>query len=397
MLQRLINQWKGEVVLRVESGFPERVLNVCAARQIPFWDLRWESPLAFTFTMTRRDFARLRGAAERLDCAIRVERRAGVPFFLRRFRRRYALVAGLGLGLLACFFGSFFIWDIEIEGNVTVREEEILRALERNGVSIGTFGYDIQSEQLRNRILLELPELIYIAVNVHGCRAHVQVRERLVGPASVDKRQPGNTVASRDALVTDIRPYDGKKLVLPGTMVQKGQLLISGVTDDEQAGTRFLRGMGEVYGRTWYTLDCKTTDTALEKRYTGEEHTRFALCWGERRVNLYLGGSPDLTGCDKTVTRTPLELPGGFPLPITVVRETYRVYEIAETPRAADSAKAAGRLMLEEYLLSGLEGEVKGSIVTAEELDGVWQTRLQAECEEQIGVFVEIPLQSGEG
>ena len=395
MLQRTVNFWKGEVTLRVESGFPERVVNLCAARGIPFWDLRWESPVAFTFTMTRRDFARLRRAAERLDCVIRVERRAGLPFFLGRFRRRYVLVAGLCLCLLAGSFGSFFIWDIEIEGNRQVREEEILRALERHGVSVGTFGYRIRSEDLRNHILLDIPELIYIAVNVRGCRAHVQVRERLEGPEEADKRLPGNTVARRDALITDIKPYDGKKMVLPGTTVREGQLLIAGVTDDEQAGTRFLRGMGEVYGRTWYTLDCRSADTVLRKRYTGEEHVRFALCWGTRRLNLYLGEGPELAGCDKTTTRVRLTLPGGFALPLTLVRDTYRVYEVEEAPRAESEAEVYARRTLRAYLeqcLRAGEGSAEQITFATATAGGVTTTRLQAECLEQIGKFVEISL-----
>ena len=99
MLQRAVNYWKGHVKLRVVSGFPERVLNICAARQIPFWGLEWEDDLTFTFTMTRKDYARLQKAAERMDCTIHVVEKEGMPYLLRRFRRRYALVIGLGLCL----------------------------------------------------------------------------------------------------------------------------------------------------------------------------------------------------------------------------------------------------------------------------------------------------------
>ena len=58
MLKHLVNLLKGEVTGRVESGFPERVLNLCAEYGIVFWDLSWESQVAFTFTMTRRDWKR---------------------------------------------------------------------------------------------------------------------------------------------------------------------------------------------------------------------------------------------------------------------------------------------------------------------------------------------------
>ena len=387
MLQRAVNFWKGHVRLRVESGFPERVLNICAARQIAFWDLEWESPLSFFFTMTRADLRRLRRAAERLGCDVRVVEQAGMPFLLRRFRRRYVLVAGLALCALTLFVGSFFIWDFQVEGNQRVREEAILRALERQGVGLGTFGFSIDSEQLRNDILLDLPELSYIAVNVRGCRAQVQVRERIPAPEIVDKRRSGNTVARRDGLITDIRPLDGEKLVLPGATVQEGQLLISGVTDDVQAGTRFLRGMGEVTARTWYDLRCRVPQTVRRKEYTGEARSRFALCWGGRRWNLYWG-APLPEGCDKAVERRRLTLPGGYVLPLTLVTETLRFYEETEIPRSQEQAEALASAALEGYLASLVEGEVESRRLATVPLDGGYLTALQAECREQIGVFV---------
>ena len=182
MLKHIVNLLKGQVTGRVESGFPERVLNLCAEYGIFFWDLQWESPVAFTFTMTRRDWKRLRSLSKRLDCGLTAVGWQGAPFFLGRLRRRYALWIGLGVCALLLAYSSFFIWDFEIEGNETVSQEEILRALEKYGVGFGTYGYAVDSFELRNLILLEIPELSYIAVNVRGCRAYVQVRERVYAP-----------------------------------------------------------------------------------------------------------------------------------------------------------------------------------------------------------------------
>ena len=168
MLQHVVNLLKGEVTGRVESGFPERVLNLCAEYGIFFWELQWESPVAFTFTLTRRDWKRLRALSKRLDCDLTAVSWQGAPFFLGRIRRRYVLWIGLGLGALLLAGCSFFIWDFEIEGNETVSQQEILRALEKYGVGFGTYGYAVDSFELRNHILLEIPELSYIAVNVNG-------------------------------------------------------------------------------------------------------------------------------------------------------------------------------------------------------------------------------------
>ena len=56
----VLNRLRGQVRLRVECAFPERVLNLCGARDLAFWDLQWESGTTFTCRMSRGDYAALR-------------------------------------------------------------------------------------------------------------------------------------------------------------------------------------------------------------------------------------------------------------------------------------------------------------------------------------------------
>ena len=151
MLQRAVNFCMGAVTVEVESAFPERILNLCGAHGIPFWDLTWRSPVCFTVTMTRKSWRRLRQQAERLDAKLTVEGREGLPYLALRLRRRTVLLAGLAACILLFFYSTFFIWDFAIEGNVTVSDEEILRSLRKNGVTLGTFAYSFRSDDLRFR------------------------------------------------------------------------------------------------------------------------------------------------------------------------------------------------------------------------------------------------------
>lgn len=392
MLKHITNLLKGEVKGRVESGFPERVLNICAEYGLSFWDLTWESGVSFTFSLTRRDWKRLRRLSRRLDCDLYALSWRGTPFFLGRLRHRYGLWITLGLCTLALFYGSFFIWDFAIEGNETVSEQEILRALEEVGVEFGTFGYAVNSFELRNNLLLKLPKLSYIAINVRGCRAYVQVRERIEPPEIISRQEPGNTIAKKDALVTAIQPWDGEKQVLPGTVVTEGQLLISGVVENDYSGTRFLRGMGEVYGRTWYTLQCAVPLTVLQKTYTGEEITRKSILIGKNRVNLYITSSNLGDTCDKIISWKQCTLPGDIPLPVTVVTETLRYYEVTPVVRKERDALTLADTVLTRRLAAYLDG---GTVVrrelTCEVVGDILRCTLTAECEEQIGKFVSIP------
>ena len=53
MLKELINRVRGQVWLRVTCPYPERVLNLCSARKLAFWDLEWEGAETFTCRMSR--------------------------------------------------------------------------------------------------------------------------------------------------------------------------------------------------------------------------------------------------------------------------------------------------------------------------------------------------------
>lgn len=390
MLEKIVNQLQGKVRVRVVSGFPERILNLCGAQKLSFWNLRWESPTEFTCELSRQDWYRLRRAAKKLDCTLTLEKKAGVPFFLGRFRRRHVLLAGLCLCGALLFFGSFFIWDFTIEGNDTVSDEEILRALQENGITIGTFGFSVDAEDLRNHVLLEIPELSWITVNVSGCQAHVQVRERIPAPELANKRKPTNVVAAQAGLILKVQALDGQAMVLPGTTVEKGQILISGVVDTDTKGARILAGMGKVYARTWYRLTT-TLPLTEEKKVYGREETKYALDFGTTRIKFYRNSSIEGKNYDKITTRRRLTF-FGIPLPVIWVRESYHIYVTEPVSVQPAEAEAKGKRILTEYLNSqmGEEDSVSSTLCSSRQKDGALVVTLTAECKQQIGKTVDI-------
>lgn len=386
MLNELVNCLRGQVRIRAECAFPERVLNLCGAQDLAFWDLKWESPTAFTCRLSRRDWKILRQVGKNLDCEFDLVGLEGVPYFLLRFRHRQALVVGLVICAMALFLGSFFIWDFQVEGNVTVPAERILRALDKNGVGLGTFGLSLNGEDIRNHVLLDVPELSWIAVNVSGCRANVQVRERTPPPVMIDRREPCNLVARRAGLVVKIQTIGGVACVVPGSAVTEGQILISGVEDTGTVGTRVLAGMGKVSARTWYNLSTTMPLTALEKRYTGKEKLGVSLLFGTRRIKFFSNSSIEGVEYDKITNRHPWNLLG-VPLPITVVTETWRFYEAVPTPQtAAQAEKTAGDILTAQlHEIVDPYGEVGTTLCSARQKGDTLLVTLSAECREEIG------------
>ena len=125
MLKKAVKLLRGSVCVRAKSAYPERMLNLCSARGIEFWDVRWIDDTALSFCVARGDLRALRRAAEGCGAEVSIERTAGTPFFFARLRRRHALFAGGILCAALLLVNSLFIWDFEVTGNETVPTETI--------------------------------------------------------------------------------------------------------------------------------------------------------------------------------------------------------------------------------------------------------------------------------
>lgn len=395
MYRKVLNYLRGQVTVEVESAAPERVLNLCAAHGIPFWGLTWLSELRLRAAIDRAELPRLREVLTRTDAVLTVVRTEGAPEVWRQYRRRYVLLAAAAVLAAVLALGSTHIWAFQVTGNDTVPTETILRTLEKYGVALGARSR-IDQEALRNQVLLELPDVVWLTVNMRGCTAHVQVVERQRPPHLYADGEITNVVAARDGLVTKIQALDGQAQVMAGTTVTAGQVLISGVVDSDQRGYRLLHGMGQVWARTWYELSVSVPLTVQEKGQEVGAVTRLAVDIGRNRIKIYGKGSMTGSDCDKMTVYHQARLPFGLTLPVTLVTERTVRYAAGEAERPMADARAEGETQLMTQLEEAL-AQSQGQLLD-HSFDAVRQgarlvVTLRAECEEQIGVSSPLDIQ----
>lgn len=403
-MQKIINFFRGSVLYTVTGAFPERFLNLCAQNAVAFWGLEWLDDHTLRLCFARKDAKKVRTLAEKVMCQAKAARRAGVPFFLAKFRRRYAFLAGLALAVAAVCVLSRFILTIEVTGNRAVSTAVILSELNRQGVRVGAYGPSIDEKVVSQEALLRIPALSWMAVNLHGTRAEVIVREKVPKPDIVDRTVPSHVVSAATGIITHMEVLEGQPLFQEGDTVLAGEILISGVIDvpepqyaDTDLGTRITHAMGNVWARTWRTMEARIPLEAQVKRYTGEEVTRYSLGILDRRLNFYGNSGISLDKYDKITSSHSLTLPGGRVMPLVLRVERYRGY--ATEPVALDAE--AARTLLEERLLErldglvGEDGEVLRTDFTVREENGILVVTLLAECREQIGRVVEFEGQVG--
>ena len=392
MYQSFLNFLRGNVLVEVTCPMPERFFNLCGAHGIPFWSVIWHDAATFNLRTTRWGYFRLKSVTRELDASMTLRREKGAPVVLRRFRRRYViLAAGLCFAVLL-WWGNTSIWAFEVTGNETVPTEQILRVLEQQGVKVGTRSLSIDQEDLRNHVLLELKDISWLAVNISGCTAHVQVVERHRPPKLMTDSEKCNIVATKAGLVTKVEALDGQAAVLPGSTVTKGQLLISGVVDSDMTGVRLLHSLGKVYARTWYDLSTSVPLAIRQTEPPEKQRTRIALIFGKTRIKFWGKGSVLGQGCDRIIQYKSVVLPFGLHLPITLRVEKTAIGEVSSVSRSVAQARQEGEQALLHNLQTLLseDGAVVTTRFSATEKNGYLIVTLQAECLEQIGKSVPI-------
>lgn len=397
-METVINTLRGTLRLEVAGPFPERFLNICAANGVDFWGVEWQDEYTLRVSVARKDAKEAERLGGRALCAVTVCSRVGMPFFLARFRRRYALLIGMALSLLTVCVLSRFVLAIEVSGNETVTDERVISALQSRGFGVGSYGPLVSEQELANLVLSDMEELAYVSIHLSGVRAHVLVRERTAAPDLLDESRPADIYAVQGGLVTEVRNFGGAVKIQEGDTVAPGDLLISGTmeyfsgTDPNQViRTDEMRANGEIWARTWRTLSARAPLTVTEKEYTGRTVTRHALRLGEKRVNFYIRGGISFPNYDKITTTDFLTLPNG--LSLALAWETEICSEFTPVEREADPAALEAELAaaLTERLSAavGEGGQVLACSSSTRTEDGFLTLTFQAECLEQIGRVIE--------
>lgn len=200
----------------------------------------------------------------------------GAPTLLRRFLHRPGLVAGTVLAVGILLLSSLFLWDVDVTGVETVPEAELRAELAAVGLSPGAFLPRLDADALAVAVRRADPRLSYVAVNLHGTVAAVQVRESVETPPRETPR-PANLVAKCDGVVVLPLIFEGERLVEAGDTVRAGDILAGGVIDTDNNGLRVTRAAGEVLARTVHTYTVRVPFTYEQKAYTGRRGYEMAF------------------------------------------------------------------------------------------------------------------------
>ncbi len=330
------------VLVECEGGFPARFLNLAAEQHIPLWDVRREDTSLWC-RADAVDYRRLRPVARRAGVRMRIRKKQGIVFRIRRLGLRVGTVVGVALFCAVLGLLSSRVWVLNVQGNVTISDEDILAALQPLGVYEGADFSRVELTDLRLSALQQLPDLVWLTVNQRGSILTVEVQERTPTEPITDAA-PANLTASCDGVILQLDTVRGQPTVKVGDAVRRGDLLISGVMDSK-VGPQLKHAAGTVIARTSHTL---SVTVPLRDTVQTEERviTRSALSVFGWKIPLYTGGVLP-TAAAVADEHRPVTA-NGVPLPLGITRTRYTYLKDTVITRAPSEALALAEKQLAE-------------------------------------------------
>ena len=373
--------------VRVTGASPQWALRRLSSHRVPFRVLGQPEELSMELLVPERRLRAAEKAVRGGGFTLQVVEHRGVPAIFGGLLRRPLLLALLLAAAIAAATVPQFVFFYEVSGNERVPDEKILRCLRDLGVGFGTFGPDIHPQELKNHMLLRIPELQWLTVQQSGMCARVVVRERPEKQTVLDRRTPTDVVAARAGVITEVQAKAGNCLCRVGQAVVPGELLISAYTDYGFM-TRASAALGEIYADTIRRSVCLVPQTILKTQPTGSTHRAVSLLAGARRIALFGGQSGGTFAHKRTETRL-LTLPGGFSLPLGIEITTICEYDTREEFLTGQQAAERCGLLAEETAMHDM---IAGTILRRQHsavlAGNVWRVTSVLACSEMIARMV---------
>lgn len=229
MRSDFINYFTGYVKIRIYGKMPEKFINLCTANYLILWNIHEEkSGQSFVATMRLADFLKIRPIVVKSGTHICVISYGGLPFFVKKLRRRKMMTLGIVLFVIVLHVLTSYIWFVDITGTKQLPSVKVREKAYQYGLKPGIMKEAVDIKAVENKMLVSLPEISWIGINFVGTHATIEVVEKTM--PKIQDKLPADIVAAKDGIITEIIALAGQSVVKAGDTVKKGDILIKGVT-----------------------------------------------------------------------------------------------------------------------------------------------------------------------
>ena len=383
---KAIQYLSGYVDIVIEGYYIEKFINICNNEHIELWNIKRENAIKLHTSVEIKNFKLLRNICKKTKCKIKIEKKSGLPFVIKKYKKRKVFIIILLIIIMGIITLSNFIWNIEVEGNNNIPKEELISLASKYGLSVGQWKGKVDEKDVINKIRLERDDIAWVGIDIKGTNAIIKIVEADKKPEIIDEDEYCNIVADKDAMITKVSAQNGTPLVKAGDIVKKGDTLIAGWLEGKYTGKQYVHSHGDIQAKVWYTATEKIDLKETKKVETGNTENKYSVKINNFEINLFKS-LPKFQKYDTINENKKLKLFSNFYLPFEIVKYTYTEYEENTVVHSIEEAKQMGVDKAAETLKENIEGkEILDKQVTVKQYNNYIEVQVTYEVEENIGV-----------
>ena len=374
----------------VEGYYIERFINLCSKKQIILWNLERKDNITLVADIDKKEFKRLREISRKTKCKVKIQNKIGLPFVVRKYKKRKIFFILLVLIFLLIFSLSHFIWNIEVECSSNISKDEIISLVENEGLKIGALKNSVDTKEVINKLRLERDDIAWVGIEIKGTNAIIKIEEADAKPDIIDDDDYCNIVADKEGVITKISAGNGTPLVKEGDVVKNGDVLIAGYMEGKYTGKQYVHSIGEVQAKVWYKNTQKVYFKETKKEETGNLENKYSVKINNFQINFHKS-IPNFKKYDTIETTEKLKLFSNFYLPIEIIKYEYKEYNEVPVIHSVEESKQIGIEKAEEELKKEIENkEITDKKINVRTEKDYIEVELIYEVKEQIGIEEQI-------
>ena len=351
---------QGKMRLMITCADSPILLNALNSAGVLMQDISYRDDMAMYITIKHSDYNILHHTCDKQGASIKVIKKTGLQFLIQAVLNRPVILVFLFFLSTLSFYLPSRVLFVYVEGNSLIATNKILDAAENCGIIFGASRREVRSEKMKNALLQSIPELQWAGINTYGCTAIISVKEKTTQDISEEsKGQVSSIVASRDGIIQSCTVYRGNPLCSVGQAVKKEQVLVSGYTNCGVV-TKATQAQAEINALTFREVQVISPYASVIRGAKQKDINRYSIRIGKKVIKLYKDSGNCDTTCDKIYAERNVQLPGGFILPVTVIKENISYYDFVQF-QEKDNTEDWLVSFAEKYLYSDM---IAGNIIS---------------------------------
>lgn len=344
----------GYLRIEVEGIFVERFINICKSKGILLWNVKMEKGVLLQANIGIKDYKNIRPIAKKTGTKIKIKKKCGFPFILNKYKKRKIFALILVVIAIIISIMANFVWNIEVSGNEKISKEEILMALEQEGVKAGTYKGKLDTADVINSIRLKRADIAWMGITIKGTNAKVEIKETTAAPNIIAQDEYCNIISDKEGMITKINVQNGTSAVKVGDIVKTGDVLVNGYLEGKYTGFRYLHSLADIEAKIWYSKKEKIFLNQQVPTETGKLEEKYSLNINNFKINFYKTLSK-FENYDTICESKRLKLFSNFYLPIELIKTTNKEYIIENVTYTEEELIEISKQKIEEELKAKIE------------------------------------------